>query len=200
MRCCVVRQFLPLGAGRCTLCVGGFHTNSYAAWFGAGYALPWLQGIHPETGSLHGSAFHSEGWYVMSLASLVLVVVTTLHAVARRWFGLADLALGAMALPVGAAVALAVLLPLGAMNAQIPVAGGLIAHFPAEPAGQGKADDSPPRGRHLSRVFSPPRVRRSTRRGAPVTEQPARGRSFVARPRPSMPVNMPMASSGWRRS
>ena len=59
---------------------------------------------------------------------------------------------------------------------------------PAEPAGQGKAHDSPSRGRHHSRVSAPPRVRRSTRRAAPAKEQPARGRSFVSRPRSSMPV------------
>ena len=95
--------------------------------FGAALALVrWLPSFHPEAGSLQGSTYHGEGWYVMALASIVFTVVTGAHAVARRWLGATELGLGAVVLPLVAAVGLGFVAPLAAMNLQWPVMAALI--------------------------------------------------------------------------
>lgn len=90
-------------------------------------ALERVKPFHAEFGSLHGSAFHSEGWYVLSLAAIVLLLVTTMHSIARRWLGNADLAFGALVLPVAAAATIGFVQPTAAMNLQIPVGAALLA-------------------------------------------------------------------------
>ncbi|MEQ9399663.1 MAG: M20/M25/M40 family metallo-hydrolase [Longimicrobiales bacterium] len=96
--------------------------------FGTGtWLFGWLRGFHPEYGALHGSSFHAEGWYVMALTAAVFFLTTTLYFVARRWYGLAELGFGAAVLPLLAALGATVAMPLGAMNLQWPVLGGLLA-------------------------------------------------------------------------
>ncbi len=104
----------------------------FAMMAGAGYAtavalLNWLSGQHQEFGSLQGSAFHSEGWYVLALALAIVGTATGLTSVVRRWLSPAELVLGAVLLPTIGAVAISVAAPLAAMNLQWPVLAGLIA-------------------------------------------------------------------------
>jgi len=95
--------------------------------FGAALALVrWLPSFHPEAGSLHGSTYHSEGWYVISLAGIVFTAVTGAHALARRWLGATELGLGAVVLPLIAAVGIGFMAPLAAMNLQWPVMAALL--------------------------------------------------------------------------
>ena len=106
----------------------GISTVGVALSYGAATVLAaWLPGFHPELGSLHGSAYHSEGWYVLALACAVLAIVTALHGVARRWVHLNSLALGATIAPLGAAAWLSYSMPLAAMNVQWPLAAALSA-------------------------------------------------------------------------
>lgn len=79
-----------------------------------------LPRFHPETGQLHGSLFHSEGWYVAALAALAIAAVTLVFGILRRWFSLAELALGAALIPTLAGVAMGVWQPFAAMNLQWP--------------------------------------------------------------------------------
>ncbi|MCG6990051.1 MAG: M28 family peptidase [Gemmatimonadetes bacterium] len=88
---------------------------------GAGYGLVrWLPRFHPELGGLVGSAYHSEGWYVLALLGAALFLVTTLFSVARRKLSLSELALGAVLLPVIAATVMTFLAPAGAVDVQWP--------------------------------------------------------------------------------
>lgn len=104
--------------------------------FGAGlWLMGWLPRFHPEMGSLHGSAFHTEGWYVIALVGLVFALVTGLFGLVRRWYGAAELAFGAAVLPIAAALFLTFWLPSGAMNFQIPVLAGLVAVLAVSGAG-----------------------------------------------------------------
>ena len=106
----------------------GISTVGIALSYGAATALAeWLSGFHPELGSLHGSAYHSEGWYVLALACAALAIVTGLHGVARRWAHLNSLALGATIVPLGAVAWLSYAMPLAAMNLQWPLAAALSA-------------------------------------------------------------------------
>lgn len=98
---------------------------------GAGTALArWLPSIHPEVGGLQGSAYHSEGWFVLAMLGAGLFTVTTLFGLARRKLSLAELALGAAILPVVAATAVTFWAPLAAVDLQWPalaaVAGVLV--------------------------------------------------------------------------
>jgi len=106
----------------------GISTVGIALSYGTATVLAdWLPGFHPELGSLHGSAYHSEGWYVLTLVFAVLAIVTTLHGVARRWAHLNSLALGASIAPLAAAAWLSYSMPLAAMNFQWPVTAALSA-------------------------------------------------------------------------
>ena len=99
-----------------------------AATGGAGWGwLRWVRGRHPELGSLQGSAFHSEGWYVLALAAAAVTITALLLALARRWFSAAELTLGAVVLPFAGAVALTIYMPLAAMNLQWPLLAALLA-------------------------------------------------------------------------
>lgn len=95
-------------------------------WFAARFLYAWRVSAHPEAGTLHGSSFHSEGWYVLAIVALAVLVTTLVFALLRRWYTAAELALGAIIVPVVAATVATVAAPLGAMNLQWPVFGGLI--------------------------------------------------------------------------
>ncbi len=96
-------------------------------WFAGGTALARLAPLHAEYGSLHGSAFHSEGWYVLALALAALALVSALWGVARRRFHADELALGALVVPAAAGVVLGFAAPMAAMNLQIPAGAALLA-------------------------------------------------------------------------
>lgn len=99
-----------------------------ALCFGIGLWLrSWVTGYFPEAGSLSASVIHREGWWVLSAAAASFFVVTSLHGVARRWLSAAELATGALVLPLIGAVAASVYLPMGALNLQWPVAAALAA-------------------------------------------------------------------------
>jgi ATP-dependent RNA helicase RhlE len=59
---------------------------------------------------------------------------------------------------------------------------------PAEPGRRRKPNDFPPARPNFGRAATPQLATKSMRQGRPATEQPAQGRTFVARPRASMPV------------
>jgi hypothetical protein len=86
-----------------------------------------VAGFHPEAGSLAGSLYHSEGWYVLALVAAVLAIVGTLHGVARGWLRELELLLGALVVPLALSIGLAFAAPLAAMNMQWPTAAGLVA-------------------------------------------------------------------------
>jgi hypothetical protein len=101
---------------------------SLAASAAVGYGLfAWRRAAHPEFGALHGSAFHSEGWYVLALAAAALAIAGALFGLIRRWCTPAELFAGAAVLPVAGAAAATVLLPLGAANLQWPALAGCVA-------------------------------------------------------------------------
>jgi len=90
--------------------------------FGLGSLLmQWLPGVHLEDGMLHGSVFHSEGWYMIALTLGTLSVLTLVMGVVGRWASTVELALGALLVPSVLAIILSVVAPLGAMNLQWPV-------------------------------------------------------------------------------
>ncbi len=94
---------------------------------GAGFALGrWLPWFHPEHGSLAGSAFHHEGWYVLALLSWGLAVVAALYSIGGRRRSPAALALGGLLLPLGLATWVAFTAPMAAMNLQWPLAAALL--------------------------------------------------------------------------
>jgi len=105
----------------------GVATVAGALAFGAGFGLlAWLPRFHQEVDHLHGSAFHSEGWYVLALACVAFGIVTGLTTIARRWLSPVELAIGAIVLPLVGAIALGFATPLAAMNLQWPVMAGLL--------------------------------------------------------------------------
>lgn len=87
----------------------------------------WVPRFHAEGGTLDGSLYHSEGWYVLATAAGALALVTALHALARRWLSPLELLLGALLVPLVLAVGAGFAAPLGAMNLQWPVAAALLA-------------------------------------------------------------------------
>ncbi|MBM4183538.1 MAG: M20/M25/M40 family metallo-hydrolase [Gemmatimonadetes bacterium] len=96
--------------------------------YGAGLGLHrWTVGLHPEAGSLSGSLYHDEGWYVLGLAGAVFAIVTGVNGLARRWLRPGELGVGALIVPLGLSAWLGFAAPLGAMNLQWPVAGALLA-------------------------------------------------------------------------
>jgi len=97
------------------------------SWFAASTLLGWLPSMHDEVGSLHGSVFHSEGWYVLVMTFTSLGVVTGLVALTRRWLSLTEVMVGAIVLPLAGGVVLGFVAPLGAMNLQLPVLAALVA-------------------------------------------------------------------------
>jgi len=91
--------------------------SAYALGYGL---MQWLPGMHGEDGMLHGSVFHSEGWYMLTLAFGTLSVVTLMMHLLGRWASIVELALGALIVPMGLGVVVSVVAPLAAMNLQWP--------------------------------------------------------------------------------
>lgn len=89
--------------------------------------LGWLPRFHPEDGALMGSRFHEEGGYVLAFVLFTFTSVAATYAIARRWLGPVELALGAVILPVLAAVVVGFVEPLGAPNLQWPALAALLA-------------------------------------------------------------------------
>jgi len=96
---------------------------AYAASFGL---VSWLPRFHPEAGSLQGSLYHREGWYVIGMSGIAFTTVMTVYAVARRWLSATELAAGAMIVPSLVAVGVSFYAPLAAMNFQWPAVAGLV--------------------------------------------------------------------------
>ncbi len=106
--------------------VGSLVSGGLVAAAGHGL-IRWIPQFHPEAGQLHGSLLHSEGWYVLALASAAFAVVTLVFGALRRWFSPAELSIGAIMVPVVAAVVVGLALPIGAMNLQWPALAGVLA-------------------------------------------------------------------------
>ena len=124
-----------LGAGL----LAGLATLGVAA--GAAYGLfVWRRTAHPEFGALHGGAFHEEGWYVLAIATIAVAAATLLFWLALRRYSAAEVNTGAMLVPVAAAAAATVAVPLGAASLQwAALAGGLVA-LSSAPGAPGRLD------------------------------------------------------------
>ncbi|MGD8728315.1 MAG: M20/M25/M40 family metallo-hydrolase, partial [Gemmatimonadota bacterium] len=106
----------------------GFGVSVLEVALSFGAAL-WLRGWttgYAEAGSLSGSLLYSEGWWILAAVAAAFFVVTALHAIARRWLTATELSLGALVLPLVLAVTASVIVPLGAMNLQWPLAAALV--------------------------------------------------------------------------
>ncbi len=86
----------------------------------------WREGAHRELGALHAGSFHSEGWYLLAIVCAALALAAALAGVLRRWFSVAELAVGALAVPVGLAAAATIMFPMAAMNFQWPAVAGCV--------------------------------------------------------------------------
>jgi len=118
------------GGARASGVLVGLGLSIVGASLSFGLALwlrSWVLGFYPEAGSLSAAIVYGEGWWVLTAAAGTFVIVTAIHAIARRWLTLGELALGAAILPLGLAIAVGVVAPLGAMNLQWPVAAALLA-------------------------------------------------------------------------
>lgn len=118
------------GGARVSGVVTGLGLALLGAALSFGLALwlhSWILGSYAEAGSLSGSVLHSEGWWVLAAAAGALFVVTAIHGIARRWLTANELALGAVLVPLAAAVWLSLAAPMAAMNLQWPVAAALLA-------------------------------------------------------------------------
>ncbi len=117
---------------------GGFRPKCMVAGFGATVVLAgaagaaafflydWRSGAHPEAGALHAGAFHSEGWYVLAIVSITFALAAAILSLLKRWFSLAELAVGALFVPVVLAALTTVMFPMAAMNFQWPALAGCI--------------------------------------------------------------------------
>ncbi len=118
--------------------LGGARISGFAAGFvasvlqlggagAAGYFLfAWRRGAHPELGALHAGAFHSEGWYVLSIVAVAFVLATLSLWVLRKWFSTGELAVGALFVPVVLAAVATVMFPMAAVNFQWPALAGCV--------------------------------------------------------------------------
>lgn len=111
---------IAVGAG------GGLVSVVAVAGLGLGL-VRFVTRFHPEAGQLHGSLFHSEGWYVAGLAAASVAVTTFVFGLLRRWFSLSELSAGAVLLPALGGIVLGVWQPFAAMNLQWPALCGLAA-------------------------------------------------------------------------
>jgi hypothetical protein len=122
------------GGGRLAGMAAGFGgavaTVAGSAAVGLGL-FAWRRGAHPEFGALHGSAFHSEGWYVVALAAAALAIGAAIYALARRWYTASELSVGALLLPVAGAAAATFWVPLAAANLHWPALAGSVAALAA---------------------------------------------------------------------
>ena len=87
----------------------------------------WRQGAHPELGALHAGSFHSEGWYMLAIVCVAFTLACAIAGLLRRWFSAAELAVGAMVVPVVLAGVATVMFPMAAMNLQWPAVAGCAA-------------------------------------------------------------------------
>ncbi len=86
----------------------------------------WREGAHPELGALHAGSFHAEGWYLLAIVGVAFAVAAAIASVLRRWFSVAELAVGALLVPVVLAAGATVLFPMAAMNFQWPAVAGCV--------------------------------------------------------------------------
>ncbi len=86
----------------------------------------WRGGAHPELGALHAGAFHVEGWYVLAIGCATLALAAVVARVLRVWLTAAELAAGALIVPVGLAATATVMFPMAAMNLQWPAIAGCV--------------------------------------------------------------------------
>ncbi len=86
----------------------------------------WREGAHPELGALDAGSFHSEGWYLLAILCVAFALAAVIAGVLRRWFSPAELAVGALLVPVGLAAAATVRFPFAAMNFQWPAVAGCV--------------------------------------------------------------------------
>ena len=87
----------------------------------------WRAGAHPELGALHAGSFHSEGWYMLAIVCVAFTLACVIAGLLRRWFSAAELAVGAMVVPVVLAGVATVMFPMAAMNLQWPAVAGCAA-------------------------------------------------------------------------
>lgn len=90
----------------------------------AHYLFAWRSGAHPELGALHAGAFHVEGWYVLAIACAAFALAAAVAGVLRSWLTTAELATGALIVPVGLAATATVMFPMAAVNLQWPAIAG----------------------------------------------------------------------------
>lgn len=95
-------------------------------WTGADLLIDWRAGAHLELGALHAGSFHSEGWYAATIVGGALALAAAVWGVLRRWFAVAELAVGALLIPVVLAGAATIMFPMGAMNLQWPALGACV--------------------------------------------------------------------------
>ena len=125
------------GIGGMSFGLIGFLVATGLAWaLGVG-AVRWLPRFHPEAGQLHGSLLHSEGWYVLALAAAAFAITVGVFGLLRRWFSVAELTTGALAVPVLLAALAGGFLPLGAMNLQWPALAGVLSLMVVTTVGKG---------------------------------------------------------------
>lgn len=107
---------------------GLFGSIAYLAMSGAlaWFLFDWRSGAHPELGALHAGAFHVEGWYVLAIACAALALAVVVTGVLRVWLTAAELAAGALIVPVGLAATATVMFPMAAMNLQWPAIAGCV--------------------------------------------------------------------------
>lgn len=116
------------GGWRGMLGGAGLGLLALAATAGVGQALfVWARGRHPEWGSLMGSAFHVEGWYVLALAATALLITVLALSTVRRRVHRGALFFGAMAPVVLVALVAGFTAPAAAPNLQGPAFAGLLA-------------------------------------------------------------------------
>lgn len=120
--------------------LGALAVSLVAAGMGFGLArglLTLLPGFHDEAGALAGAWVHGEGWYVLALAFGALAIVAALVTLFRPWVSLLEMSMGALILPVLAAIYLSFFSPLAAMNLQWPVLAATVAALVVVLTGKG---------------------------------------------------------------
>ena len=70
-----------------------------------------VRGFHHELGSSVGRELYAEGWYMGAIVCFCVAAAGALFALARRWFDVASLTLGAGIVPLAIAVAAALYVP-----------------------------------------------------------------------------------------
>lgn len=127
----VLLVLFSLRAGaRATGMLGGLGVAAAGGGLAFGTGVGFLRAtapFHPEAGSLSAALYHGEGWYVVSLAAAVLLVVVGLNAVSARWLRGTERLVGAVMIPGALAVYASFAAPLGAMNLQWPVLAAVLA-------------------------------------------------------------------------